>query len=178
MEMLQTRHVLGRRLTWGVSIVFLTASGCLQGDSLLPVPETGQHQFQEGQRYADQQNWPKAIESFSKAIEFNRKAYETYLEYATARLSSSHSDPDVVRRQSEKITELHAACYVYYIAVGDVQLKTGNLDGAIGEFSNAIRINTNRPEAYLRRADAYYLKGDQEKAKADAERASRQSAGK
>lgn len=68
-------------------------------------------------------------------------------------------DPAASELASRLVTKLHET--------GSAKLKSGDLDGAIADFSEAIELNPKNPDAYLKRARAKSAKEDLDGAIAD-----------
>jgi tetratricopeptide (TPR) repeat protein len=106
-----------------------------------------------------------AIRDFTKAIEIDPKFVDAYMSRASV-LIAEKNDLDGGVRDYEKAISLDAKNWKAYSARGEAMRLKGNLDQAMADHEEAIRLNPN-PDSFLNRALAWKAKGDLDRAIAD-----------
>jgi tetratricopeptide (TPR) repeat protein len=127
----------------------------------------------QGAQAAKDQDWDKAIESFRKANELDRKfgpnlaaAYQQR-GYAAA---NERRFPEAIADFTEalKVNPKDAGIYEQRAAV---EMKINDLDKALADYSEAIKLNPHEARYYLYRGYIFESKADWKNSMADTEKA-------
>jgi tetratricopeptide (TPR) repeat protein len=118
-----------------------------------------------GIAYSRYKQFEAAIKDFTRAIEIDPKFVDAYMSRAGV-LIAEKNDLDGGLRDYDKAISLDAKNWKAYSARGEAMRLKGNLDQAMADHEEAIRLNPN-PESFLNRALAWKAKGDLDRAIAD-----------
>jgi tetratricopeptide (TPR) repeat protein len=118
-----------------------------------------------GIAYSRYKQFEAAIKDFTRAIEIDPKFVDAYMSRAGV-LIAEKNDLDGGLRDYDKAISLDANNWKAYSARGEAMRLKGNLDQAMADHEEAIRLNPN-PESFLNRALAWKAKGDLDRAIAD-----------
>jgi tetratricopeptide (TPR) repeat protein len=118
-----------------------------------------------GIAYSRYKQFELAIKDFTKAIEIDPKFVDAYMSRAEV-LVAEKSDLSGGLQDYNKAISLDATNWKAYSARGEVLRLKGNLDKAMIDHEEAVRLNPN-PESFGNRALAWKAKGDLDRAIAD-----------
>ena len=118
-----------------------------------------------GIAYSRYKQFEAAIKDFTRAIEIDPKFVDAYMSRAGV-LIAEKKDLDGGLRDYDKAISLDAKNWKAYSARGEAMRLKGNLDQAMADHEEAIRLNPT-PESFLNRALAWKAKGDLDRAIAD-----------
>jgi tetratricopeptide (TPR) repeat protein len=118
-----------------------------------------------GIAYSRYKQFEPAIRDFTKAIEIDPKFVDAYMSRAEV-LIVEKSDLDGGLRDYDEAISLDAKNWKAYSARGEAMRLKGNLDQAMADHEEAVRLNPT-PESFGNRALAWKAKGDLDRAIAD-----------
>jgi tetratricopeptide (TPR) repeat protein len=135
------------------------------GEAIKINPKFSSAYNNRGIAYSRYKQFEPAIKDFTKAIEIDPKFVDAYMGRAEV-LIVEKSDLDGGLRDYDKAISLDAKNWKAYSARGEVMRLKGNLDQAMADHEEAVRLNPN-PESFGNRALAWKAKGDLDRAIAD-----------
>jgi tetratricopeptide (TPR) repeat protein len=135
------------------------------GEAIKINPKFSSAYNNRGIAYSKYKQFEPAIKDFTKAIEIDPKFVDAYMGRAEV-LIVEKSDLDGGLRDYDKAISLDAKNWKAHSARGEVMRLKGNLDQAMADHEEAVRLNPN-PESFGNRALAWKAKGDLDRAIAD-----------
>lgn len=131
--------------------------------------ETSIPHAKAGFKYLQKREYPKAIAEFDEAIRLDSKYIEAY--YGRGRAYSGSNNPDRAMTDYSQVIlflgEDDPDRISSLILRGEAKIKKSDLDGAIQDLTEAIRLNAQNAGAFYFRGIAYVLKQDYSKGISD-----------
>ena len=122
------------------------------------VHQSAYAEFYSGLTCQNEQDYPKAIEHYSKSIELNPRLVTAYNNRGSA--YKAISDVDRAIADYNKAIDLNPEYAGVYYNRGIAYRARGEFDLAIEDFSKAIKLNPKYADAYYNRGIAYIDKGE------------------
>ena len=123
-----------------------------------PVPPlTAEAYRRRGNRYYQQGKYEEAIPAYGQSIELAQNEGLTYLLRANALAAAGRHD-EAVRdydEAEERLGQSHHLLDTLYFNRGNSKAKLENYEGALQDYTDAIRINSNHSASYYNRGNAY-----------------------
>lgn len=135
------------------------------GEAIKINPEFASAYNNRGIAYSKYKQFEPAIKDFTKAVEIEPRFVDAYMSRAEV-LIVEKGDLDGGIRDYDKAISLDAKNWKAYSARGEALRLKGNLDRAMADHEEAIRLNAS-PESYGNRALAWKTKGELDRAIAD-----------
>jgi tetratricopeptide (TPR) repeat protein len=122
-----------------------------------------------GIAYSKYKQFKPAIDDFTKAIEIDPRFADAYMSRAEV-LIVERGELDRGIKDYEKAISLDSKNWRAYSARGEAKRLKGDLDGAMADHDEAIRVHQS-PEVYVNRALTWRAKGDPDRAIGDYDQA-------
>ena len=123
-----------------------------------PVPPlTAEAYRRRGNRYYQQGKYAEAIPAYEQSIEFAPNEGLTYLLRANALAASErhHKAARDYDEAEERISQLQHLQDTVYFNRGNSKAELGDYEGALQDYTDAIRINSSHSASYYNRGNAY-----------------------
>lgn len=110
-----------------------------------------------GDIYFEEEKWLDAEQSYLKTIGLDAKNFDAHFKIGQVYIKLKKVDDAIIHLKLAK--EFNGEPYVSFY-LGQAYLEKEEISLAIGEFDNAIRLQTNNPLFYYWRGNAFFAAGD------------------
>jgi tetratricopeptide (TPR) repeat protein len=131
-------------------------------------PENHIAQYNLGHLLAEQGEYSRAVDHYSRAIWAQEDLTKAYYNRALAWLAQGQLERGI--RDLDRTLELDPEHWLAWSNRGSARLDVGDVSGAISDLSRAIELQPQRPRLWEARARARQRAGDEAGARADLER--------